>query len=271
MSIKVNVQLHPPTGLPSAPAHPGVTLTKDRIHPPKSDPDVFPLDTIPDLADEESINSLNTSSLSDRGPPVLPLSRLQFPNTRRCVTTLCMCVCVCVMCCLQVAGRQPIGQQIGGEPQAPHLRAGRARHLLYVSSIKTHHRCICSRCFLYFLFHIFSFFSSAARPGRGGGAAAGMRGLVSSVDLGEYPPRIHQQTIKIVLQSSITPSLPLSGLPLSPEWEKKKSPRAAFLMANSKPRLSFVNLRRGLNAEIERRRRQESGRSVSLYSSRLIE
>lgn len=132
--------------------------------------------------------------------------------------------------------------------------------------------------FCLFFSHIFSppyggvCFSSAVRPGCGGGAAAGMRGLVSSVDLGEYPPCIHQQTIKIALQSSITTSLPLSGLPLSPHWKKKreKITSSHFLMANSKPRLSFCEPRSRQNAAIERHRCQEPGCSVSLYASRVI-
>lgn len=48
--------------------------------------------------------------------------------------------------------------------------------------------------------------SSVARGGHTAGTAAGMRGLISSVVLCKYLPDIHQQTIKIILQSSFTAS-----------------------------------------------------------------
>lgn len=48
--------------------------------------------------------------------------------------------------------------------------------------------------------------SSVAWGGHVAGATAGMRGLISSVVLCKYPPDIHQRTIKIILQPSITAS-----------------------------------------------------------------
>lgn len=59
----------------------------------------------------------------------------------------------------------------------------------------------------FFLFVCVVWSSSIARGGHSGGTVAGMRGLVSSVSLCKCPPYIHHQTIKIILQPSITMSL----------------------------------------------------------------
>lgn len=123
-------------------------------------------------------NSVNTSSVSSRGPPCPPLiSPSASKHTPVCKNKVYVCVCVCLcahapLCCLQVAGRQPIRQQIRGEPQAPHFRTGRARHLLYASAINTHHRYICSHCFVFVFF--FTYFLS---PLYGGVRSAPLSGL----------------------------------------------------------------------------------------------
>lgn len=74
---------------------------------------------------------------------------------------------------------------------------------------------------LLFLFVCDVWFSSIVRFGHGGGAAAGMRGLVSSVNLCEYPPYIRHHTIKIALQPPITASLPSTAAIVSTaSWKK---------------------------------------------------
>lgn len=65
-------------------------------------------------------------------------------------------------------------------------------------------------------------FSSFVRVGHSGGTTAGMRGHVSSVGLCKYPPYIHHQTIKIILQPSVTVSLSSSATIVSRASEEKK-------------------------------------------------
>lgn len=80
-------------------------------------------------------------------------------------------------------------------------------------------------------------FSSIVRFGHGGGAAAGMRGPVSSVNLCEYPPYIRHHTIKIALQPPITVSLPSTvAIVSTASWKEvgKKSTSSNFLIGQAK-------------------------------------
>lgn len=83
------------------------------------------------------------------------------------------------------------------------------------------HFCGLTCSVLFFLFVCVVWFSSIVWGGHRGGTAAGMWGHVSSVSLCKYPPYIHHQTIKIILQPSITVSLSSSAAIVSRVSEKK--------------------------------------------------
>lgn len=83
---------------------------------------------------------------------------------------------------------------------------------------------------LFFLFVRVVWFSSFVRVGHRGGTTAGMWGHVSSVSLCKYPPYIHHQTIKIILQPSVTVSLSLSATIVSRVSGKKKEHLEHFVL-----------------------------------------
>lgn len=220
---------------------------------------------------------------TDRGLLVFPLSAICFPNTRHgFVAEKCRserrrqpdCQCVQqrhVLCVVSRLQGDSLSDNRSEEDRRPHIseqavpdiscrfaQHGSNSAALYIVVLGFFFFFLTfwwfntpSALVLLFLFVCDVWFSSIVRFGHGGGAAAGMRGLVSSVNLCEYPPHVRHHTIKIALQPPITASLPLhSRYCLDGELEKggwggRKSTSSNFLIGQAKhifvwPLLAFT-------------------------------
>lgn len=198
------------------------------------------LGTIPDLAEEEIISSLNTSLFVSSPQTWRSISKhaLQSCGWKMLIseiisTQLPMCTVVYVLCVVSRLQGDSLSDTRSEEEHRPHVSEQAVPDIScmlhntaqiqysYTYVYVFLHFCGLTCSVLFFLFVRVVWFSSIVWGGHRGGTAAGMWGHVSSVSLCKYPPYIHHQTIKIILQPSITVSLSSSAAIVSRVSEKK--------------------------------------------------